>query len=254
MQQPLDAKKEYLQHDYQSKNDGYFNSARRDLVDMLPSNPRAAVLELGCGDGATGVLAKRQGKCCEYVGIEMFPGAAIQAQGVLDKVIIGDIGSLELDLPLAHFDALICSEVLEHLIDPEAALEKLAVHLKPGGLVFASSPNVSHYHIIYNLLRGQFIYTEFGAMDRTHLRWFTPQSYTNLFYRSGFEALRTYRLVARRTWSVKLAELLPRSLAHLTWYQIGYIGRVPRDGAKTLHKTQPYHGDEANIVSQIAGN
>jgi len=39
---------------YDDKPLAYFQGCRRDIVDALPAKADAAVLELGCGDGATG--------------------------------------------------------------------------------------------------------------------------------------------------------------------------------------------------------
>ena len=61
-----------LRADYAAKDPGYFQNAREDYVRRLPADPAARILELGCGNGATGVLALRRGKAGAYVGVEMF--------------------------------------------------------------------------------------------------------------------------------------------------------------------------------------
>lgn len=171
---------------YSNKPENYYKGARRDFVALLPGAPHAAILELGCGNGATGALAIKFGKCREYVGIELMPTAANDAELVLNRVICGDVERLELDLPEAHFDALITSEVLEHLVDPWAVLRKLGRYLKPGAITLASSPNVANWKIIRNLINGKFNLENQGIMDRTHLRWFTPATYADLFQSSVY--------------------------------------------------------------------
>ena len=86
----------------------------------------------------------------------------------------------------ASFDALIISEVLEHLVDPWAVLARLAPLVRSGGLIFASSPNISHHKVIRSLLRGRWDLADQGVMDRTHLRWFTPATYAGMFEGAGF--------------------------------------------------------------------
>lgn len=215
----------YLQDSYGTKGSDYFTSARADIIARLPVDKTARIIELGCGDGATGRLALEEFKAGEYVGIEMFEPMAIEASRYLTRVHIGDVAKIELPEKSASFDVLICSEVIEHLVDPVPVLEKLLRLVRPGGTVFASSPNVSHYRIITNLIRGRFEYEDVGAMDRTHLRWFTPDSYRRLFEEAGVEVIRLERLVNYRSWRVKLAELLPRPLRYLLWYQINLQGR-----------------------------
>lgn len=97
--------------------------------------------------------------------------------------------AMELAFPPRHFDVLIASEVLEHLVDPWAMLRKLREFLKPDATVYASSPNIAHRSTLKMLLDGRWDTTDDGRMDRTHLRWFTPRTYRELFEQSGFEVL-----------------------------------------------------------------
>jgi hypothetical protein len=62
----------------------------------------------------------------------------------------------------------------------------LAKLLKPGGVLVASIPNVRHLRVVMPLLlRGRWEYAPFGLMDRTHLRFFTEHSATELVRQAG---------------------------------------------------------------------
>lgn len=206
--------------EYARKGRDYFGSPRVDYVDALPMNPQARILEIGCGDGATGGLALKAGRCGAYVGVELFAPMAEQAKEVLSAVHVGDVERLTLPYGPGHFDALILSEVLEHLANPEATLRRLAPLVRAGGLVFASSPNVSHWRIILGLIGGRFDYTDQGVMDRTHLRWFTPRSYRRMFEEAGFSVSSMHNLSAHR-WRTRLLDLPG---GHLFWGQIDLRG------------------------------
>ncbi len=172
---------------YQVKPDGYFSGTRPDFVNELPNNPNARILEIGCGEGGMGRSIIAAGKCANYHAVELFREAADVARQYFDQVIQGDIEKMdELPWQSEHFDAIIMSEVLEHLADPLAVLRKLRVLLKPGGIVLAGSPNVAHHRVIRMLLRGEWQLEDSGPMDRTHLRWFTPKSFKRLFEDAGF--------------------------------------------------------------------
>lgn len=209
---------------YEEKADAYFESPRADYVYFLPANPDARVIELGCGSGATGRLALAEGKAGYYVGIEAFEPMAAKARTVLDRVLVGDVERMALPADLGQFDALIMSEVLEHLTAPEQTLQKLARVLKPDAYVFASSPNISHWSNIRNLLRGRFEYTESGMMDYTHLKWFTPSSFRKMFKDAGFEVTRLEPLVAPRRIIRLLMKIFP-GFASLAYFQINLHGR-----------------------------
>lgn len=173
---------------YKSKKMNYFSNAipREDFLRKLPNNSDAKILDIGCGVGNTGVLALSTKKCGTYCGVELFESSALEAKGRISQVIIGNIETLKLPWPESYFDALLISEVLEHLFDPREVLLKLKPLMKKGAFVFASSPNVAHYRFILMLLRGYWNYSEIGVMDWTHIRWFTPKSYKELFESCGY--------------------------------------------------------------------
>jgi SAM-dependent methyltransferase len=50
-------------------------------------------------------------------------------------------------LPDGCLDALLCTEVIEHVADPMTALGEFARLLKPGGRLLLTSPLVSHLHM-----------------------------------------------------------------------------------------------------------
>lgn len=208
---------------YEAKNLGYFGNARHDYVRALPDDPGASVLELGCASGATGALALAQKKCSRWVGIELHEPSGLQAREILTEVHIGDVEMMALPFEAASFDALVCSEVLEHLIDPERTLKKLASFLKPGARVYASVPNITHYRVVIDLFLGKFDYRDFGVMDRTHLRWFTPKTLRNLFEVCGIAVDELIPLPDSRFR--RFASKFP--LGHLAWCGIDLHGHRP---------------------------
>jgi 2-polyprenyl-3-methyl-5-hydroxy-6-metoxy-1,4-benzoquinol methylase len=109
---------------------------------------------------------------------------------------------MELPWKAGSFDVLVLSEVLEHLVDPWRVLRKLHPLLKPEAKVFASSPNVSHYRTIRMLIRGDWALADMGPMDRTHLRWFTPKTYRELFEACGYE-VQSAKELSPLTWKAK---------------------------------------------------
>ena len=212
---------------YASKDSGYFSGVRRDYVEALPRDPAAVLLDIGCGTGATGALARAVGKCGTAYGIEIEPRAASIASGVLDEVLVGDVEALAFPWQESSVDVVILSEVLEHLRDPWLLLRRARKLLRPGALVFASSPNVAHHRIIRSLVRGRWTLADWGAMDRTHLRWFTPQSYRELFEQCGYAVDRVGPLDPLSRKARVADSLTLGRLTHLLHPQIDLRGHAP---------------------------
>lgn len=210
---------------YDDKPRNYFGGARQDLVDLLETGPTAAVLELGCSAGGTGRAVLAAGKAARYVGLELSEEAAFLAAQVLSEVQVGDVLDMDLSAYEGQFDALVLSEVLEHLVDPWTVLRKLAACLKPGAQVVASSPNVGHWRVIIELFRGHFRYRNTGVMDRTHLRWFTPESFRELFESAGVE-VRSINSKHNVRWKGRLFNAITRNrFEHLSMIQMIVVGR-----------------------------
>lgn len=198
--------------DYSDKAAQYFANARTDILPLLPNNCDT-VLELGCGSGATLKWLKAGGHCRRTFGIELFEHAAsLAAQGV-DVVLQGDIERMQPDWPLNHFDLILCLDVLEHLVDPWQVLQRLVAHLKPGGRVIASIPNVRNWRALGPLLfAGHWRYADSGILDKTHLRFFTRESALQLVAGSGVQVQAMHRLPLAISRKSRIANALTLGL------------------------------------------
>src|SRR5262245_15122354 len=154
----------------------YYTGQRPELVAVAPRDRRRA-LELGCGVGAFAAEFLKVNPRVEYWGVEPFPPAAAEARHRLKKVLERPVEQVYDDLPDAYFDLLVCNDVLEHMANPEAVLRALLEKLEPGGLLFASVPNVRFLPVLVDLLvKKDWRYRDAGVLDRTHLRFYTEKS------------------------------------------------------------------------------
>ena len=86
-----------------------------------------------------------------------------------------------------QFDLAYCSEVIEHVPDVQGFAAATAKLLKPGAVLFLTTPDISHW-------RRPRALTDWDAYcPPSHCVFFTPASLTGLFARHGF-LLRTRRL------------------------------------------------------------
>ena len=168
---------------------GYFSDAKPAFLELI--DPRGLrILDLGCGGGHNGALLKRAG-AREVVGVELHASAAAQARKRLDIVVQGDLAHLDLEqLGDEPFDAILASDVLEHLAAPEAVLARVVTRLRPGGVVVVSLPNVAHVVVFANLLMKRWPRRSSGIFDRTHLRFFARRDMVRLLQGAGLRVLR----------------------------------------------------------------
>ena len=161
----------------------YYQNVRPEVIALLPNKP-TKVLELGCGEGFFGNELKRRYQC-HVTGIELFEEAARSACERLDEVYNESLDGFDFSR-LGKYDLIIANDVLEHLNDPWVVVKQLQEHLTNEGYFVASIPNIQYHQAITALLKGRWDYKDFGILDRTHLRFFTRQTASELFVNNGY--------------------------------------------------------------------
>lgn len=212
--------------DYEDKETAYFQTPRREMLAFIPAGV-TSILEIGCGTGAFGALAKRQ-LGCRYVGVELFESAAAEARPRLDEVHVLDVQTSELPFSPAAFDCLVCNDVLEHLVDPWAVLKTLKTFVRPGGFIVSSIPNVRFSEVVKDLVfRKRWEYRDQGVLDRTHLRFFTEHSIRALMESAGAEVVQLKGINAiDYAWRLRLLNtLLLGALDDMRYMQYGCLAR-----------------------------
>src|SRR5260221_3896134 len=156
---------------------------RADLLPRIPTHA-TSILEFGCAEGLLGQTVKAR-QDCRFVGIEIDPRAASQAQTRLDRVLCGDATEL-LSSVGERFDCIIGGDVLEHLSDPWSFLTGLRAIAAPDALLILSVPNVANWAIVADLLRGRFDYAYIAIACAGHLRFFGRNTITDALEIAGW--------------------------------------------------------------------
>jgi 2-polyprenyl-3-methyl-5-hydroxy-6-metoxy-1,4-benzoquinol methylase len=184
----------------------YFRDSKPAFLRLI--DPRGLrVLDLGCGGGHNGAMLKKAG-AREVVGVELDAKAAAQARKRLDRVCECDLAHLDpTELGDAPFDAILASDVLEHLSDAEGVLALAVTRLRPGGAVVLSLPNVANVFVMAQLLTKSWPRRRAGIFDRTHVRWFGKRDMVRLLESAGLDVLRVEPYFTRYP-AIRLAALV----------------------------------------------
>jgi SAM-dependent methyltransferase len=145
-------------------------------LETLFPDRQAALLEVGCGLGYLTYALTRAGYR-RVLGVDLTDTAVAQAQERYGcDYMTADIGGFAAQTG-ERFDALVLSEVIEHLEDPLGLLHNACALLKPGGYLLCTTPNRS-----FGGHPQQLWATD---LPPVHLWWFTEQGLRVMAQRIG---------------------------------------------------------------------
>ena len=183
--------------DWMTRNeaDMSFRMRARTVFEWLPLRDDSFILDLACGRGYY-LNMLRHLSACRLAGIDIAPAVLQQARrnvGHLPDLLLGRADASALPWAADTFDAVILSELLEHVEDDLAALQECRRVLKPGGMVAITVPH-ANYPFAWDPLNKS-LETLFGRPIRrgplagiwaNHLRLYTPTQLRECVLQAGF--------------------------------------------------------------------
>lgn len=172
--------------DKNQKDETYYTLCRPEMIQFLPKEvSKMKVLEIGCGAGN---FKNTVGNSLEYWGVEPNEEIACRAELSLTRVLIGTFEDVFDQLPKSYFDLVVCNDVIEHMQDVDGFLLNIKRVLSDGALIIGSIPNVRYVeNIMRFLVQRDWKYTNWGILDKTHLRFFTMKSLFRTFSENGYQ-------------------------------------------------------------------
>ena len=132
-----------------------------DLIKKSSKGDKIRVLDVGCGDGSCYTfLKKRISK--ENLPLDNLEYYAIDNNEELTQVLkdskiifrLGDFTKVSTIYEKKYFDAIVASEVLEHVTETDEFILSLKDVLKDSGYIYLTTPNLASWHGRLALLFG----------------------------------------------------------------------------------------------------
>jgi SAM-dependent methyltransferase len=159
-----------------------FITARLDeiVVGFAPYRQSNRLLEVGFGAGSVMEAAARGG--WEVSGVEVSRSAVEHARGRGFEVFNGELANA--NYPEGHFDVVVASEILEHIPEPQKLISEVYRVLRPGGLLWATTPNSRS--VSSRVLGAK--WSAIGPPEHLHL--FSRQGMKRMLGAAGFKYVR----------------------------------------------------------------
>ena len=156
------------------------------ITNEINRRVRKKILNIGCGDGSFIVKFK---KYCEVFGVDISSRAIKIAKEAGVNAYKVNVSCEKLPFEHEYFDIVYMGDVIEHLVNPDFAINEAARVIKSNGFLVLSTPNLASWLNRLLLLLGmQPLFSEvstirnFGRLGRSgsfpvgHLRLFTYEA------------------------------------------------------------------------------
>jgi SAM-dependent methyltransferase len=151
---------------------------------MLERDPKARVLDLGCGDGELTARVAAAVGTKEVYGVDVNEESLEKAKARGIITVKHDLNKFPYPFETNTFDVVVSNQVIEHLYYPIRFLREVYRILKPGGYAIISTENLASWDNIIALLLG---YTPFSMeFDEGLVKLGNPLSPHNREVRAGY--------------------------------------------------------------------
>lgn len=171
------------------------SASQNAILDIVGSGKK--VLEIGSSSGyMTEVMQSRD---CKVVVVEKDKEAVKQAAKFAVKVIENSIEDEQVLKQVGKdFDFIVMADVLEHLVDPEATLNRLRAISDNKTKLIISMPNVACWVMRKQLFfKGDFEYQDSGLLDKTHLHFYSTKTLPKLLEKNYWQVQQVLGTITR---------------------------------------------------------
>lgn len=170
---------------YFKKVDKKLKRATRRIKGLMNKIKANNFLEVGCNVGSAVEAARRLG--LNSTGIEIDSEAVTIAKKEYPKCKFISTSAEEYSKHGEKYDLVFCTEVIEHVPNPNEFVEALYNLVAPGGLLFMTTPDAGH-------LRRTKIFIHWNEVKPPeHIFWYDKNSIKQLLQNKGFNRI-DYRL------------------------------------------------------------
>jgi 2-polyprenyl-3-methyl-5-hydroxy-6-metoxy-1,4-benzoquinol methylase len=221
------------------------------IVDSIKSlnKPDAKILDIGCGNGNISLALGSLG--FNVTGVDIDPSSIEKARRLnkFPNVKFDVLDANAFDVT-DEFDAIVCSEVLEHLEDPSDLVQSIFQILKKEGVLVATVPNgwgprevfitkpmqwlhknkIDGAMLKFKKILGYSNHTQQSSNpDLTHVQFFSAGKFRSILEDSGFKQIKwnnadfiervfPYSLLTRRVYKLQkidcaVADFIPKQLS-----------------------------------------
>ena len=169
----------------------------------------ARLLEIGSGMGH---LVGQLEDTFETYGMDLNHWAVKQSKSVIEKTNLQTASAQELPFSDNSFNVVIIKQIVEHLPDPQKAIQEIGRVTEPGGTLILATPNLD------SLLKPWKGEKWIGYQDPTHISLKRPAEWLDLIRSANFSPLKVF---SDGFWDVPYIRFVPSPIQKLLFGSLG---------------------------------
>lgn len=170
------------------------------ILSLIDLEKARTVLDVGCG---VGWLTRQYAKLTQgqVIGINFSKESISEARDKAAKEGLSNLKFKKMDAEDLQFendtfDCIICSEVLEHLLDPQKALNEMRRVVKPSGRIAITTPNPWNWNAVFRKLTGK-------VKEQPYEQLISPSKLNKMIENAGMR-------IIKRKWTYYLPPVSPQ--------------------------------------------
>jgi 2-polyprenyl-3-methyl-5-hydroxy-6-metoxy-1,4-benzoquinol methylase len=167
------------------------------------------LLEIGSGMGH---LVGQLEDTFETYGMDLNHWAVKQSKAVISKTQLQTASAQELPFREGAFNVVIIKHIVEHLPDPQRAIQEIGRVTEPGGTLILATPNLDS--LLKPWKGGKWI----GYQDPTHISLKRPAEWLGFIRSAGFSPLKVF---SDGFWDVPYIRYVPPQIQKLFFGSLG---------------------------------
>ena len=174
----------------------------------------ARLLEVGSGMGH---LVAQLEDTFETVGIDLNHWAVKESKSLTQKSALQTASAQELPFTNNSFNVVIIKHIVEHLPNPEKAINEIGRVTAKGGYLILATPNLG------SLLKPWKGEKWIGYQDPTHISLKQPEEWLELIRNAGFSPLKVF---SDGFWDVPYIRYVPKQIQKLLFGSLGGLQAI----------------------------
>ncbi len=228
---------------------------RRQFVQSYLNRFQGKLLDLGCNRGA--YLSYYQHGPTFGVDIAFSVLRIAKKRQANSCFIQGDVQNLGF-IRSDAFDCLLCSEVIEHVTQPELVFREASRILKPGGQFLLTTPNYTRQRPTWISIQEMYEYGVTGVVNDTYFHTaFRPEELRAMAARAGFEILESGTFEKEVKYSTRIPVLgfhllnFINKISLLSLRIDRFNRRMLESGSLLIYRLSVFFGLDQRLTKQV---